>query len=44
MTITLQLRPEIEASLAARAEAAGVPLSHYVLSLVEAAAVAEDFD
>ena len=39
MTVTLHLRPEIEASLLARAHASGMPLEAYLLSLAEEAAV-----
>ena len=39
MTVTLHLRPEIEASLLARAHACGMPLEVYLLSLAEDAAV-----
>ena len=39
MTVTLYLRPEIEASLLARAHASGMPLDAYILSLAEEAAV-----
>ena len=38
MTVTLHLRPEIEASLLARAYASGMPLEAYLLSLAEEAA------
>jgi hypothetical protein len=41
VTVTLHLRPEIEASLLARAHARGMPLEAYVLSLAESAAVRE---
>jgi hypothetical protein len=44
MPITIDLRPEIEASLSTRAKAAGMSLDQYVLSLLEAAADAEKFD
>jgi hypothetical protein len=40
MTVTLHLRPEVEAGLVARAEASGMPLEEYVLALVEDAASA----
>lgn len=39
MTVTLHLRPEIEASLLDRAHASGMPLEAYLLSLAEEAAV-----
>ena len=39
MTVTLHLRPEIEASLLAHARASGMPLEAYLHSLVEEAAV-----
>ena len=39
MTVTLHLRPEIEASLLARAHASGMLLEAYLLSLAEEAAV-----
>ena len=39
MTVTLHLRPEIEASLVARAHASGMPLEAYLLSLAEEAAL-----
>ena len=39
MTVVRHLRPEIEASLVARAHACGVPLEAYLLSLAEEAAV-----
>jgi hypothetical protein len=35
MTIQLELKPEIEAGLAARARAKGIPLEAYVLSVIE---------
>jgi hypothetical protein len=38
MTVTLNLKPEVEAGLLARARASGMPLEQYVLSLVESAA------
>jgi hypothetical protein len=37
VTVTLHLRPEIEASLLARAQASGMPLQAYLLSLAEEA-------
>jgi hypothetical protein len=39
MSVTLNLKPEVEAGLLARARASGVPLEQYVLSLVESAAL-----
>lgn len=39
MTVTLHLRPEIEASLLACAHASGMPLESYLLSLAEEAAL-----
>ena len=39
MTVTLHLSPEIEAGLLARAQANGMPLEAYLLSLAEKAAV-----
>jgi hypothetical protein len=39
VTVILHLRPEIEASLLARADASGMPLEAYLLSLAEEAAV-----
>jgi len=39
VTVTLHLRPEIEAGLLARAQASGMPLEAYILSLAEEAAV-----
>jgi hypothetical protein len=38
MTVTLNLKPEIESDLLARARASGMPLEQYLLSLVESAA------
>ena len=38
MTVTLNLKPEVESDLLARARASGMPLEQYVLSLVESAA------
>jgi hypothetical protein len=38
MTVTLNLKPEVEADLLARARASGMPLEEYLLSLVESAA------
>jgi hypothetical protein len=37
MTLTLHLKPELEAGLIAQAQANGMDLEHYVLSLVERA-------
>ena len=42
MVITLELSPEIEASLAAQAQARGLDLDAYVKSLLKQQAVAED--
>ena len=39
MTVTLHLRPEVEATLLARAHPSGMPLEAYLLSLAEEAAV-----
>jgi hypothetical protein len=39
MTVTLHLRPEIEAGLIARAEASGMALEEYILCLAEEAAL-----
>ena len=36
MTVTLELKPEVEASLLAQARASGMTLEEYLLSLVEA--------
>ena len=38
MTVTLNLKPEVESDLLARARASGMPLEQYLLSLVESAA------
>ncbi len=38
MTITLQIRPEIEASLARQAEASGLRIEAYIENLIERAA------
>ena len=38
MTVTLNLKPEVEASLLARARANGVAIEEYLLSVVESAA------
>ena len=40
MTVTLKLKPEVEAGLAAQARASGVSVEEFVLSVVEGAAVA----
>jgi hypothetical protein len=40
MTVTLKLKPEIEAGLLVRAQASGMALEEYLLSLVEEAAAA----
>ena len=37
MTLTLHLKPELEAGLMAQAQANGMDLEHYVLTLVERA-------
>jgi hypothetical protein len=39
MTVTLHLKPEVEAGLLARAEASGMALEEYILSLAEEAAL-----
>jgi len=39
MTVTLHLKPEVEAGLLARAEASGMALEEYLLSLAEEAAL-----
>jgi hypothetical protein len=39
MTVTLHLKPEIEAGLLARASASGMALEEYLLSLAEEAAL-----
>lgn len=39
MTVTLHLNPELEASLLTRAQASGMALEEYLLSLVEEAAM-----
>jgi hypothetical protein len=39
VTVTLHLKPEVEAGLLARAHASGMALEEYLLSLVEEAAV-----
>jgi len=41
MTVTLKLKPEVEAGLLAQAEASGMTLEEYLLSLVEGAALAK---
>lgn len=38
MTVTLHLKPELEAGLVARAKASGMALEEYLLSVVEEAA------
>ena len=38
MNVTLNLKPEVESDLLARARASGMPLEQYLLSLVESAA------
>jgi hypothetical protein len=38
MSVTLNLKPEVEADLLARARASGMALEEYLLSLVESAA------
>jgi hypothetical protein len=38
MTVTLNLKPEVEAGLLARARSSGMPLEQYLLVLVESAA------
>jgi hypothetical protein len=38
MTVTLNLKPEVESDLLARARASGMPLEQYLLSIVESAA------
>jgi len=37
MTVTLNLKPEVEAGLSAQAEASGMTVEEYVLSMVEGA-------
>jgi hypothetical protein len=37
MTVTLNLKPELEAGLVARAEASGMTVEEYLLSVVEGA-------
>jgi len=39
VTVTLHLKPEVQAGLLARAQASGMALEEYLLSLVEEAAV-----
>ena len=41
MTVTLHLKPEVEAGLLARAQASGMALEDYLLSLAEEAALQE---
>ena len=38
MAVTLKLKPEVEAGLLAQAQASGMPLEQFLLSLVESAA------
>lgn len=38
MTVTLKLKPEVEAGLLAQAQASGMPLEQFLLSVVESAA------
>jgi hypothetical protein len=37
MTVTLNLKPEVEAGLAVRAQAGGMTMEQYLLSVVEGA-------
>jgi hypothetical protein len=39
MTVTLHLKPEVEAGLLARAQASGIELEEYLLNVVEGAAL-----
>ena len=39
MTVTLHLKPELEAGLLAKAQASGVALEEYILSIVEGTVV-----
>jgi hypothetical protein len=39
VTVTLDLKPEVEAGLLAQAEASGMSLEEYLLSVVEEAAI-----
>ena len=39
MTVTLKLKPEVEAGLLAQAQASGMPLEQFLLFLVESAAL-----
>ena len=41
MTVTLKLKPEIEAGLLAQAQASGMTVEEYVLSMVEGAVLPE---
>jgi hypothetical protein len=41
VTVTLNLKPEVEAGLLAQAQASGMTLEEYVLSMVEGAALQE---
>jgi len=38
MTVTLKLKPEVEAGLSAQAQASGMTVEEYVLSMIEGAA------
>lgn len=42
MTVTLKLKPDVEAGLMAQAEASGLTLEEYLLSLVEGAALVKE--
>jgi hypothetical protein len=44
MTVTLHLKPEIEAGLIAQAQLAGMTVEQYVLSMVEGIAVPSTYD
>lgn len=44
MTITLHLKPDVEAGLSARAQANGMGLEEYLMSLVEVASIPETPD
>jgi hypothetical protein len=39
MTVTLKLKPEVEAGLLAQAKASGMTLENYLLAMVEGAAL-----
>ena len=39
MTVTLHLKPEVEAGLLAQAQASGLTLEQYLLSMIEGAAL-----